>query len=201
MTAGSRKAFTTREPGDLQLLLDERAILACLRRIARGIDRFDQELFLSGFHPDAVIEAGVIVTDPKSSFEAGRKMHDQAQQSTLHYLANHTSDIDGNLAHSETYFFFVGHNRDDSNIATGGRYVDRLERRNSGWKVAFRHTVLEWTSIMPSQTIPLFDDAPDLHLNGLSSRDDADPSYRRPLVNRRTLSTQMDPGSLSTPRR
>jgi hypothetical protein len=199
MNRSSRTVFAENNGADLQTLLDERAIFACLKRIARGMDRFDRDLFLSGFHADAVVEAGVIVTDPPSSYDAGLQMHEAAQVSTQHYLANHSSDVEGDVAHSETYFFFVGHNRDDTNIATGGRYIDRLERRNESWRVAFRHTILEWSGQIPTQTIPLFGDAPDLHENGAATRNREDPSYRRPFQNRRPLSTLSEAGNLTTP--
>lgn len=180
-------------------LLHERAIFACLKRIARGIDRFDRDLFLSGFHPDALNEAGVVLSGPEASFAAGMQMHEHAQKSTLHYLLNHNCDIDGDTAHAETYFIFVAHNRDDTNFATGGRYIDRLECRGGEWKVAFRHTILEWSGSIPHGTIPLFGDAPDTTANGKPSRSKQDPSYRRPLVNRRRPNTTDDLQGLSSP--
>ena len=51
----------------LDALLDRQDILDCLTRFSRGIDRFDKALFLSAFHPDAVIAAGT-----RRSFVAGR---------------------------------------------------------------------------------------------------------------------------------
>jgi hypothetical protein len=186
-------------PREMHELLDSRAILSCLQRIARGMDRFDRELFLSAFHADAVIEAGVIVSGPEEAYEHGFKMHDQAQKSTLHYLTNHTCEIDGEAAHAETYFFFVAHNRDDTQFATGGRYVDRLERREGAWRVAFRHTILEWSGPLLSGTLPLFGEAPDLHLNGSPGRSKDDPSYRRPFLNRRALRLPDAAESLTTP--
>lgn len=194
-------AETAEQASELQQLLDERAVFACLRRIARGMDRFDRGLFLSGFHSDALNEAGVMLSGPEQSFDAGMQMHEQAQKSTLHYLLNHNCDIDGDTAHTETYFIFVAHNRDDTNFATGGRYVDRLERRDGAWKVAFRHTILEWSGSIPHGTIPLFGDAPDAAANGAASRSTDDPSYRRPFVNRRQAGAGGDLGSLSTPDR
>jgi hypothetical protein len=57
-------------------------------------------------------------------------MHEQGQVATHHNLLNVTYDIQGDTAHTETYYLFVGRNRDDSNWIAGGRYVDRLEKRN-----------------------------------------------------------------------
>ena len=65
------------------------------------------------------------------------------------------------------------------------REIDRLERRDDVWKIAFRHTVMEWSGTIPVAEVPLFENVPDLHLNGVPSRSREDPSYRRPLINRR----------------
>ena len=45
----------------LDRLLDLQDIVDCLTRFSRGMDRFDRELVLSAFHPDAVIAAGDFV--------------------------------------------------------------------------------------------------------------------------------------------
>ena len=45
----------------VQELLDREAIRDCIARYARGVDRFDRELILSAFHPDAIDEHGKFV--------------------------------------------------------------------------------------------------------------------------------------------
>ena len=90
----------------------------------------------------------------------------------------------GDVAHTETYYLFVGRNRDDSNWIAGGRYIDRLERRNGTWKIAMRTNAIEWSGMVPTMAIP-FSDVPDIHGNGAPSRSKDDPSYRRPLTNKR----------------
>jgi hypothetical protein len=152
------------------------------------MDRFDRALFLSGYHDDAVISAGTIVASPAATYDAGATPHEEGQLATMHHLTNHMCDIEGDVAHCETYYLFVGRNRDETNWLAGGRYLDRVERRRGEWRIAFRHTVLEWSGSMPNNDVPLFSGASDAALNGLPSRDGADPSYRRPLVNLRQLS-------------
>ena len=184
----------------LEYLLDRQAILDCLIRVSRGIDRFDRELYLSAFHADAVIDAGALVGGPEEAYDKGAELHAHGQTSTLHSLLNHSCDIEGDSAHAETHFLFMGRNRDETNWAAGGRYIDRLERRNGKWKIAFRCTAVEWSSMIPGATVPLFDNVPDLHENGASSRSKDDPSYRRPLTNRRNRSSPADVRKLSEPR-
>ncbi|HXK22899.1 MAG TPA: nuclear transport factor 2 family protein [Myxococcota bacterium] len=168
----------------LERLLDRQDILDCLVRFSRGMDRFDRELFLSAFHPDAVIAAGEFVGGPRELYDWASELHAQGQTSTQHDLLNHTCDLDGDLAHTETYYLFVGRNRDASNWIAGGRYIDRLERRDGVWKIALRTNAIEWSGTLPSLPIP-FADVPGIHANGAPSRSKDDPSYQRPLRNRR----------------
>lgn len=164
--------------------LDRQDILDCLLRFSRGLDRFDRELFLSAFHADAVIAAGPFVGGPRELYDWAAKLHEQGQSATHHNLLNHACDLDGDQAHTETYYLFVGRNRDDTNWIAGGRYIDRLERREGVWKIALRTNAIEWSGMVPTLPIP-FSDVPDIQLNGTATRSKEDPSYRRPLSNRR----------------
>jgi len=168
----------------LEQLLDRQDILDCLTRFSRGMDRFDRELFLSAFHPDAIVAAGPFVGGPQAVYDWASAMHNQGQAATHHNLLNLTCDIEGDVAHTELYYLFVGRNRDESNWIAGGRYIDRLERRNGTWKIATRTNAIEWSGLVPTMPIP-FSDVPDIHVNGKPQRGKEDPSYARPLVNKR----------------
>jgi hypothetical protein len=176
---------TSDRQAKLDILLDRQEILDTLVRFSRGMDRFDRDLFLSAFHPDAVIAAGDFVGGPVDLYEWATPMHQQGQVATHHNLLNHTCDIDGDTAHTETYYLFAARNRDASNWLAGGRYLDRLERRDGLWRIALRTNAIEWSGLVPSMDIP-FADVHDIHLNGVPSRDGDDPSYQRPLINART---------------
>ena len=171
---------------------DREDIYDCQLRFARGMDRFDRELFLSAFHADATIDAGPFVGGPQELYAWASDLHEKGQSATLHYLLNHNCDIAADVAHTETYYLFVGRNRDDTNWVAGGRYVDRIERRNGAWKIAMRSNAIEWSGMIPTMAIP-FENVPGVHLNGAPSRNKEDLSYRRPLTNRREKSP---PGSL-----
>ncbi len=168
----------------LDNLADRQDILDCLNRFCRGMDRFDQELFLSAFHSDATIAAGVFVGGPTALYDWAKALHDQGQVATHHGLLNHNCEIQGSTAHTETYYMFVGRNRDDSNWIAGGRYIDRLERRDGAWRIALRTNVIEWSGVLPTMPLP-FSDVPDIYVNGAPVRSKDDPSYQRPLTNRR----------------
>jgi hypothetical protein len=168
----------------LQSLLDRDSIRACLTRFSRGIDRFDRALFLSAFHPDAIIAAGEFVGGPVDLYDWASSLHDQGQVATQHNLLNHSCDVDADTAHAETYYLFAARNRDETNWIAGGRYIDRLHRRDGTWRIAMRTTTIEWSGMVPTMPIP-FADVPGIDGNGTPSRDTTDSSYQRPLVNRR----------------
>ncbi len=165
-------------------LLDRQDINDCLVKFSRGMDRFDRELFLEAFHPEATIAAGIFVGGPADLYDWASAMHEQGQLATQHNLLNHTCDIDGDTAHSETYYLYAVRNRDETNWLAGGRYIDRLERRDGAWRIAMRTNIIEWSGLLPTMPIP-FSDVPDIDGNGAPSRNTSDPSYQRPLTNHR----------------
>jgi len=171
----------------MEQLLDRQDITDCLTRFSRGMDRFDRELFLSAFHPDATIAAGPFVGGPVALYDWASALHDQGQIATHHNLLNITCEIQGDTAHTETYYLFVGRNRDESNWIAGGRYIDRLERRDGAWRIALRTNGIEWSGLVPTLPIP-FADVPGINDNGAPVRGKADPSYQRPLTNCRAPS-------------
>ncbi len=175
----------------LEQFLDRQDILDCLTRFCRGMDRFDREIYLSAFHDDAVIAAGPFVGSASDCYDWAVPLHEAGQNATQHCLLNHSCDIDGNSAHTETYYLFVARNRDDSNWLAGGRYLDRLEKRDGEWKIILRTNLVEWSGTSPTLPLP-FAELGDIDLNGSSSRNRDDPSYQRPLTNRRAFANPAD---------
>ena len=169
MKSAASQSIPVEKLSRLEHLLDRQDILDCLIRFSRGIDRFDRELFLSAFHSDAIIAAGSYVGGPAGLYDWASGLHDQGQSATHHNLLNHSCEIEGTMAHTETYYLFVGRNRDNTNWAAGTNSI-------------------EWSGIVPTTEIP-FADVPDIHVNGSSSRSKADPSYARPLTNKREMHT------------
>lgn len=172
-------------------MLDRQDIHDCLVNFCRGMDRFDREIYLSAFHDDAVVAAGPFVGNAADCYDWAMPMHEQGQISTQHIILNVSYDIDDSTlhtgtAHTETYYQFVARNRDDSNWVAGGRYIDRFEKRDGQWKIALRTNIIEWSGTLPTMPLP-FGDVPDILANGAASRDRSDPSYSRPLMNKREL--------------
>jgi hypothetical protein len=168
----------------IQVLIDRQAILDCLMRYCRGVDRLDRELVLSAYHADAIDDHGAFVGTREEFVKWAFALHETGQISTQHHLTNHTCDIDGDAAHTETYYLFTARNIDETLWVAGGRYLDRLERRAGEWKISTRYCLVEWSGSVQPGAIP-FADIADVHTNGEPARNRTDPSFLRPLVNKR----------------
>jgi hypothetical protein len=159
----------------LQQLVDRQAIVDCLHRYTRGVDRMDEELILSAFHEDA-IDFHHGHTGTAKDFVEWFWPAQESRVTCQHYLTNITVDIDGDVAHSESYFLTASRwAAGDTVRHGGGRYVDRLERRNGEWRIAQRVVVVEWAADSPGWGLDMFDPV------GRSRRDASDLSYQRPL--------------------
>lgn len=178
----------------LDKLLDREAIKDCIFRYARGVDRFDKDLILSAFHADAIDEHGKFVGNRDAFVDWALAQHSKAHLSTQHCLMNHRCELDGNTAHAETYFMFVSMNREGKPLnLNGGRYVDRLEKREGVWGIVARKLVRDWADMderpdmsdlsSMTSTRGTLSDAMRAFMNGGqgSMRDKTDPSYERPL--------------------
>ena len=174
----------------IDAMLSKQAIREALEAFSRGMDRFDRDAYMAAFWEDAEMAAGPFVGSAADCWDWAVPMHEEGQLLTHHALLQSNIDLDGDVAHAETYYQFVARNRDESVVLAGGRYIDRLERRGGEWRIALRHNVIEWATMPPVIPVP-FADVPDIAANGVSSRDKDDPSYQRPLTNRRARN---DPG-------
>jgi len=175
-------------------LLDRQQILDCLTRYARGVDRLDRELLLSAFHSDAIDDHGKFVGGPDEFADWALSMHRETHLAHQHCLLNHSCELSGTTAHTETYFMFVAMNRvGPAWSMSGGRYIDRFERRDGTWAIAARVCIREWALVDErpnpgdlsafTATSHLLTPALRQFMNDGPSprRDRSDPSYRRPL--------------------
>ena len=86
----------------MQKLLDKDEITEAIHRVARGTDRLDRELIVSGYHPDGF--------DDHNSFRGGPEAFADwvlevlpTFAATHHFLGQVDIELDGDVAHVETY--------------------------------------------------------------------------------------------------
>jgi ketosteroid isomerase-like protein len=159
-------------------LHDRQVIRDVVERYCRAIDRQDKALLISCYHADAIDDHGLFVGPADEFFDWTEPSHLHLFQTSQHYVANHSCEISGDVAHCETYFYFAGMPKTGGEIAhSGGRYLDRMERRDGEWRIARRVCLVEWANAAMA-----VDDAPEEFVQGgIISRDRNDTSYDRPL--------------------
>lgn len=176
-----------RDTARLRAMADRAEILDCIHRYCRGMDRLDRDLARSAYHDDAV-DDHVGFAGPVDAFLDWAFEYHATQVRHQHYVTNHSVEIDGDVAHAETYYLFVGTMADEQAplTVTGGRYLDRFERRDGCWAIAARACLVEWMT----ETASLLNaDAMDfIGLTGTIARDRTDSSYARPLTVRSSMS-------------
>jgi hypothetical protein len=164
----------------MQELFDRADILDCMHRYAR-VDRHDRALLRSAYHDDAIDDHVGFVGRVDEFIDWALSYH-AAQTRHQHYLTNHTVELDGDEAHAETYYLFIGTDRDRDKplTITGGRYADRLERRDGRWGIVARACLVEWGTTGPALLTPDFVEF--LATLQTVAHDRSDPSYDRPLA-------------------
>jgi len=145
---------------DLAELADRLAIRRLVDDYARAADRVDGAAAGACFTPDGVLricnrgqaEPVRMRTGPDeiAAAFAGLGRYDV----TLHVVANHYVDLDGDTATGETYC--LAHHIHDADDGTGKldyvmaiRYLDQYRRTEVGWRLAQRELQVEFTEDRP----------------------------------------------------
>ncbi|WP_181383832.1 nuclear transport factor 2 family protein [Streptomyces sp. NWU339] len=191
------------EPADreamLQLVYDRQQIIEVLHRYARAIDRCDVELLKSVYHDDATDAHGSF---DGNAHEFAEFMVPRLKEQTsygIHHVTNELVEIDGDRAIAESCLF--GYHRvpggresvekffgeayadraeaqgridEEQEYFTGGRYLDKLLKRDGIWRIWRRKITVEWNQCQPSTMVV---DGGRAHYDIPGARDTSDPSY------------------------
>ena len=160
----------------IRLLIDKEEIRELLSGHARALDRHDSDNLREAYHQDSWENHGAFKGPARDFASKSGEEHASFCKSHLHHLSNHTIDLEGDIAHVETYFLAGLMRKDGMTEMVGGRYVDRLERRDGRWAIAERACIVEWNGELGATSSP-FDK--ESFLQG--RWDDQDVSHRRPL--------------------
>jgi hypothetical protein len=163
---------------EIRDLKDRQEILDCIVREARGRDRQDVELTRSAYWDEAFDEHGPTITPAPDYPARANAGHAAFFSATQHNLANHSCEIEGDIAYCETYVIGTLLRKDQQTcIIAPGRYIDQMERRDGEWRIALRRCTVE----MSVEGSAEFVHSPAVKgfLKGLWNRDD--PSYQRPV--------------------
>ena len=163
----------------VQALLDKQGIYEVMARYSRALDRCDEQLLRSVFHPGAIMKHGDIFTGSAEEFCSHAIEELRKIGPTSHYVCNVLIELDEDRAYTESYgiaYHRLEKDREPFDSFMAARILERYERRGGVWKIAYRWTLPEW-----SQDIPAGDTWSKGILCGLqniiSTKDRSDPSY------------------------
>lgn len=134
-------------------LLAKQDIKDVIMRYARGTDRGDAALLKSCYHEDAIEEHGSTYAGPAHDYVDGAVARIMKMGVMAHYVGNISIELDGDVAYVETYVLtFARFEKDGApwDTLTGGRIVDRFERRDGVWKIAHRKMAFDWNRDAPA---------------------------------------------------
>ena len=182
----------------LQELLDKQAISDQIMTYARALDRWDETMLRSVFHPDSQHAHGFVgpSSDPSLPSTPGVPQDFVAyafdvlrtHTRTHHQLGNIFIELDGDDAYAESYFTAYHRMRakgdpqaaenacdTEMDFLVGGRYLDRFQKRDGIWKISHRTGLTDWMRTESPSTQGFFD-IPE-ELRGQRGADDL--VYRR----------------------
>lgn len=141
----------------IKAIADRQAITDILHRYCHGVDRCDMELLKSAYWPDAVDEHGTFNGNALEFCEATLPAL-KTMTCTMHMVSNILITLDGDKATVQSYclaYHQIPASAETcaSEMIVGGRYLDRMERRGSEWRIAHRLYVMDWNSNAPSTMI------------------------------------------------
>jgi hypothetical protein len=160
----------------VQILWEERQIMAALHRYSRGFDRGDMEMAKSAYWPDALDDHHIYCGLAHPMCDFFDELINDRYESTQHHITNTRIEIDGDTAHAESYCFAVATKRTTLETEIiGGRYIRRLEKRDGEWRIAAAVLVADW-GLDAATTRELITTGAE------ATRDKGDCSYHRPLI-------------------
>jgi ketosteroid isomerase-like protein len=136
----------------LKLIEDRQAIHDAIVRYCRGVDRSDPDMVAAAFHDDAMDNHfGVVLPfrEAIGTLKAARTDGGSPKSKTtsMHNLGNILIEVDGDIARCESYVTVVVRIPREGGTAVdwthAGRYVDRFERRDGEWRIAYRTVVYD----------------------------------------------------------
>jgi hypothetical protein len=140
-------------PPRLQAVIDKSEISDILYSIARGIDRVDETMLRSAFHPEATVDMGPGLFQGTSGDYVHWIVGVLAQiRESHHMITNVRVAFEGDTALVESYchaHFRLDKPTGREDVFLGSRYLDRLERKPAGvagvWKIIHRKQIIDWT--------------------------------------------------------
>lgn len=148
INTGEPSVPPTITPDAADAIISRQQIVDLTMAYCRGVDRADEDLLRSIFHDDSVIVSGIVNGSGQTFAGEICRFVQATFEQTFHSIANQWIEVTGDTAVGETYILAVSTTNDGadgkSEMLSGGRYIDRFERRAGIWKIAERTYVEDW---------------------------------------------------------
>ena len=147
---------------NIESVIAKQSIYELSCRYCRGLDRLDAELLNSVFFEDAFCEYGFYNGRPAAFIDFAMKAL-ESHAANQHMIGNSLVEVEGNEAFGEIYFrayHKVPAESGAQDLIIAGRYIDRYEKRDGVWKIAYRSERNDWSRMEPTNDV-YFDTAPD----------------------------------------
>lgn len=131
---------------DAKNLISREMIRDCLARLARGEDRRDAGAIRQCYWPDAMLEFGIFAGNFEE-YLAWVVPGSPAVTVTLHTLGQSLIDLQGDKAAAETHvsaYHRINTGPEERDLTIAGRYLDRIEKRGTEWRIAHRAFIYDW---------------------------------------------------------
>ena len=119
----------------------------------RGQDRLDPVLHRSVFWDDAWCSYGIYEGGPDCFVEFAQGAL-RKYVSTHHFVGQMHIEVEGDQAFGEVYYQAQHRGPDENGVDSdrfiSGRYIDRYERRDGIWKMAYRCELVDWVASPPA---------------------------------------------------
>jgi hypothetical protein len=150
-----------------------------VQRYCRAVDRGDTATLRDLYHDDAEDDHGAFSTGGVDDFLAQLEAARHHIRSMQHNITTVNFAVSGDTAEGEIYTIathtFIARDH-DVDVITGGRYLDRYERRSGTWKFLERRIVTDWAHVNDPSSVdlshPITRDTPR------GTPDANDPSYQ-----------------------
>lgn len=140
---------------DIEQLLAKQSIYELSCRYSRGLDRLDADLLRSVFFEDAHCAYG-IYDGPPGAFIDFAMQALESHAANHHMIGNALIEVEGDEAFGEIYFQAYHKSMGDSgfeDLIIAGRYIDRYEKRDGVWKIAYRSERNDWSRTTPTNDV------------------------------------------------
>jgi hypothetical protein len=142
---------------ELELLLEERAILRALHAYAHAMDSGDEAAWVDAFTPDAVFDVVEVVGGRRVHREDGHAdlaayvaAYPKPPQFRKHIVVDPVIDVDvgAGRAHVEAYWILLQRDDDDGRpvVVAFGQYRDTMVKQDGRWLIHQRFADVQATT-------------------------------------------------------